>query len=537
MSRTIRKFNFSRRADSFKLCMWILRTHLFMLPIAMIATPAAAQLIPEEFGPLPATPAAPTPTQSPTQPQLPQSPLTLPPSSQPPVQFPTSPLPFVPPPQQFPAQTIPNTQALNQPPNSGPYQAPYQQANPNSGPAPFPQSNSSTIPQQPAGPMNGFPGSLPVQSNTTGNPYSNASFNRDEPSAPPGSFTLPKFNAAELIGIPAEKEFEAAQLICVVGGKYIIAGDMFVFIEPILDEYRKKITPEQEKMLRTQLVRRALVSYVEVKALNQEFFREMTGNGTPQELRESEGKVLPKAKKAFYDKRVPDLVKKYEVNDLIALDQKLREKSMSLRVLETQFVENVLAGEVQRKHVPEKFEIGRDELLAYYKKNHEKYEKPGRAKFRQLTVKFKECKSREEAQARIAEMGNEILFGGKRFDAVARDKSHGPVPKADPDWVILGNLVSEPLNEAVSTLPVRRLSQVIEDDVGLHIIEVLEREEASTVSFEEAQTEIRKEIEEKKREDAGVAYRKSVMARTIIWTRWPEDIPGSRSLAPFLQGN
>ncbi len=86
------------------------------------------------------------------------------------------------------------------------------------------------------------------------------------------------------------------------------------------------------------------------------------------------------------------------------------------------------------------------------------------------------------------------------------------------------------LDAAVFGIEVKKLSRIIEDDIGFHIIEVLEREDASVVSFEAAHDEMRKAIVEEKRQKLAEEYRKKVMERAVIWTLWPEDIPGSRAL-------
>ncbi len=329
-------------------------------------------------------------------------------------------------------------------------------------------------------------------------------------------------------------DFKSGELIAVVGTDHILAGDMNVFIEPIIEENRDKITSEvQEAAIRRQLTRQVLKQYVEVKALYQEFFRDATGNAPPKEVADMKKQVVTKAGKIFFEKQVPNLQEKYEVNDMAELEEKLRAKSMSLVTLRNQFVEQVLSGELERKYVPQEFEVEPDEILARYRERRDEWQVPARARWRQLTIRFDEHASREEADALIKNLGNQIFLGGKPFEAVARASSEGFTAGDGGvyDWTNQGSLKSKPLDEAIFALPLRRLSQVIEDDIGFHIIEVLEREEARTKDLAVSQAEIRKSLSDEKREAATAAFRKKVMARTPIWTLWPEDIPGSRPLA------
>ncbi len=331
------------------------------------------------------------------------------------------------------------------------------------------------------------------------------------------------------------RDFDAGTLIAVVGTEHILAGDMHVFVEPILEKNRGKMTAEQEKQLRANLVRQALSQYVEIKSLYQEFFRDMVGNKPPKEVAEMQSKVTTKAAQIFHDKQVPLMLRKYQVEDLASLERKLQEKSMSLSTLQTQFTERVLSSELERKYVPDEYEFSRAELLAYYEDHEAEWNVIGRVKWRELCARFA-MHSREESEALIKSMGNEVYLGGKPFEAVAKQRSEGFTASEGGahDWTTQGSLRSKTIDQALFTLPLRRLSQVIEDEIGFHIIEVLEREPGHKKSFDSAQAEIRKRMSEEKRSKLLDEFHTKVMDRTSIWTLWPQDIPNSRALSDAL---
>ncbi len=121
---------------------------------------------------------------------------------------------------------------------------------------------------------------------------SNSVDNVREPSAAiivrgqePVQGTLTSTSAAGSAGAATVREFDAGELIAVVGTEHILAGDMLVFIEPILEQMRGKVSPEQEQARKSQLIRQALVQYVEIKALYQEFFRDMLAISLPRKSR------------------------------------------------------------------------------------------------------------------------------------------------------------------------------------------------------------------------------------------------------------
>ncbi len=348
----------------------------------------------------------------------------------------------------------------------------------------------------------------------------------------PGTLVRAPVNASD----PASfRDFGAGELVAVVGTEHVLAGDMMVFIEPILEKNRGKLTPAQEQQLKAKLIRDVLAQYVEIKALYQEFFRDMVGNKAPKEVEEMQAKVTMKAAQIFHDKQIPVMMKKYKVEDLAALERKLQEQGMSISTLKNQFTERVLSSELERKYVPDEYEFSRAELWAYYQDHAAEWVVTSRAKWRELCVRFNKH-SGQEAEALIKDLGNQVYLGGKPFEAVAKQQSEGFTAAEGGlfDWTTQGSLKSAAIDQAVFSLPLKRLSQVIESDVGFHIIEVLEREPGFNKSFDVAQADIRKVMSREKHSKLLDEFHTKIMARTSIWTLWPQDIPNSRALSEAL---
>ncbi|MDX1926086.1 MAG: M56 family metallopeptidase [Pirellulaceae bacterium] len=164
---------------------------------------------------------------------------------------------------------------------------------------------------------------------------------------------LPKIaEIAEKMG--AYRDFADEELLAVVGTEKILAGDVDAFFEPTLENTRRELHGEfsvsQEKLLRATFIRDALQEYVSIKALYQEFIRDMLGKRSDQEVAEMRQKIQSKAAQIFYDKQVPVLRKRYNASDLNELETKLEERSLSLQKFKEQFIERVLASELERKY-------------------------------------------------------------------------------------------------------------------------------------------------------------------------------------------
>lgn len=326
----------------------------------------------------------------------------------------------------------------------------------------------------------------------------------------------------------AHKPLESGKLIAVVGDAHVLAGDMAHFIDPIIEENRDRLrSSSDEEKLRLQLTRQILKQYIEIKAMYQEFFRDLVGTAPPEEIAEMKKQVVTRAARIFFEKQVPNLLKQHKAVDYRDLQEKLAAKSLSLVTMRSQFIEQVLSQEFERKYVPADFEVTREELLDYYREHRSEWNVLPKARWRQLTIRFdKHDGNRALVEATIKELGNQVYLGGKPFDAVARESSEGYTASEGGvyDWTRQGSLKSKPIDAAIFNIPLKKLSRVITDDIGMHIIEVLEREEGFTKEFTEAQAEIREILSKQKRDEATKKLRAKVLARTPIWSRWPEDL-------------
>jgi len=333
-------------------------------------------------------------------------------------------------------------------------------------------------------------------------------------------------------------DFAAGQVVAIVGTERILAGDLAAVIEPIIIENKNRLNGQaQQDAARRTLLRQVLPQFVEMKALEQEFFRDMAGTSPPDEVKKMREQVVSRATRMFYDRYVPaELFKKYKVEGLAELEAELQSRGMSLGIMKNHFLTQVMGSQLEEKYVLEQYEIPPDEILAYYKENIDRWKVPARANWRQLTVRHDRHATREEALQRIEQLFNEVYLGGKPFEAVARDSSEGYTAAEGGlyDWTSQKSLKSAALDQAIFSLPLRHLSQLIEDDIGFHVIEVLQREEARTQDMAEIQTEIRKTLSKAIRQKKADEFRKKILVRVPVWTRWPEDIPGSRPLEEAL---
>jgi parvulin-like peptidyl-prolyl isomerase len=358
--------------------------------------------------------------------------------------------------------------------------------------------------------------------------------------------------------------FQPGEIVARVGDKTILYGDVAptvnMILEPALAKAKGAADRDAIESQRPALTKHFVQRAVQNKMLLIEFERGMPSEmrSDPTKRAEAEGKLRKSVRNSFDAalKTARDKVANASADDIdqlieqdptmirLALIMKERglqtqgELDVALRQYGTTLEQQVknygehmmgteaargalgLSGKIQRK-----YEVTHEEMLDYFQQHQADYRIPAKARFEILTARFSRFGGdRQAARDHAAMMGNEVLLGGTPFAAVARKHSHEP-NAADGgyyDWIAPGTLASKPIDQAVFTLEVDKLSQIIEDDLGCHILRVRERRAAGVVSFAEAQPEIRKKIEAQKRSAEQQKYFNELRERTVIWTIYDE---------------
>lgn len=363
--------------------------------------------------------------------------------------------------------------------------------------------------------------------------------------------------------------FKPGEIVARVGDKSILYADIAPTVEMRLQGILAKgKTPAErqqlEAMYREPLTKNVIQQAVTNKLLLMEFERGIPAEmrSDPKKKKEMDGKLRKQIRTGFEGMltalrekvetaspeeveelmkqdstmvRLALLMKERHLDSYGELDQVLKEYGTSLEQQVLDYGEYMMGREAARSKIngdeghkgkggkgpAAKKEVTYDDLLEYYQAHQADYYIPAKARFEILTAKFSRCGGdRQQTWALIAQMGNEVLLGGTPFPAVARKSSHEPHAQDGGlyDWVTPGSLASKPIDKAVFSLEVDKLSQIIEDDQGYHIIHVLERKEAGQISFQEAQPKIREKIEAQRRAEIQQKYFAGVQAKAKIWT-------------------
>lgn len=316
------------------------------------------------------------------------------------------------------------------------------------------------------------------------------------------------------------KEFERARIMARVGDDIVLAGDILGMVDQQLAPYQGKVPEDQMEAQRELLIRKQLQTTVERKTLYQAFIRTIP----PDRREEALAGVWEQVTERFYDEELPEALKRAKVEDAKAFEEKLREFGWSMRKQIQTYGERQLGMYGALQKVDRKPEVTHAEMIAVYRENQEQYRVAAQAKFEKLTARFDRFNSEQEAYDAVARMGDEVVLGGAPFWAVAKRSSQGV--NADEggayDWTAKGSLASQPIDEAIFSIPVGKMSRIIRDERGFHIVRVTERKEERFIPFVEAQAAIKKKLEGEKRTAAFNKYIADAKAQIPVWTIFDE---------------
>lgn len=141
------------------------------------------------------------------------------------------------------------------------------------------------------------------------------------------------------------------------------------------------------------------------------------------------------------------------------------------------------------------------DLQALYRLTPEKWQVQERVKVRHILLKS-DASNDKEVKAKIDDLEKQ-LRNGADFAELAKKFSQDPGSASkggDLDWVVRGQTVKE-FESAAFSLPVNQISQPVKTTYGYHILQVLDKQPARTIPFEEAKAQLVDEYRKRKVND------------------------------------
>lgn len=289
-------------------------------------------------------------------------------------------------------------------------------------------------------------------------------------------------------GTPPGELFQASKVLAIVAGEPIFAGDLLLTINEIIQTKASDAPPFVKEQMREQGIRELLPRAIERKLFYHQAVQMLPD---PTKVAEIESDLF----RQLEEKQLPVMLKKYQARNATELDGRLRMLGSSWRAVKAQAAEQEIAKFAITNKIQIDTEISHDRLYQEYMNNRDDYRLENQVRWEHLMVSFANHPQRMAAKKRLAEMGNQVIYGADLTE-VAKQHSDGFYASkgGQNDWTKRGSLKNRTLEDVLFEIPEGKLSDIVESSEGFHIVRVLERQEAGFIPFEEVQAELREAI-------------------------------------------
>ena len=179
----------------------------------------------------------------------------------------------------------------------------------------------------------------------------------------------------------------------------------------------------------------------------------------------------------------------------------LAKEGKSLDSVKKEIRGQIIRARLLRREVKAKILVSDEEIGEYYNKNRQEYEGKETVRIKQILLLLPP----NADKTIIAKVKNEAMQlhkrikNGESFDLLALNYSQGPAAAQGGDVGFIGRGTIIPEVEAAAfSLPVGQVSEVIESNVGFHIIQVVDKKGAGLKPIAVVREEIKTKIEDEK---------------------------------------
>lgn len=223
-----------------------------------------------------------------------------------------------------------------------------------------------------------------------------------------------------------------------------------------------------------------------------------------QMLIEQEAKKAGPGMANIKDEEVMDVIMEMVMKNKMTLEDYTRKLAAEGHTLETakkEIKNQMLRMRLLRREVQSKIIVTNEEIGEYYDKHRQDYEGQEAARIKQIFLPAPAgMPAAERANVRtIARQLRDGILQGASFDAIAAQYSKGPAAAQGGDIGFVEKGVIMPaVEKAAFSLSVGQLSDVIETDIGFHIIMVTDKRGAGLKPIAVVRDEIKAKIEDEK---------------------------------------
>jgi peptidyl-prolyl cis-trans isomerase SurA len=197
----------------------------------------------------------------------------------------------------------------------------------------------------------------------------------------------------------------------------------------------------------------------------------------------------------------------------------LASEGSSIEAIKKDIRSQIIRMRLLRREVKDKIIVTDEEIGEYYDKNRQEYEGKESVRMKQLLLMLPpnadtNVKTKLKNEALHL---RELIIEGESFDVLTAKYSKGPAAAqgGDVGFIERGTIIPE-VEAMAFSLPVDQVSEVIESNLGFHIIKVVDKKGAGLKPIALVREEIKAKLEEEKLDKKFEEWISSVRARSHI---------------------
>ena len=197
---------------------------------------------------------------------------------------------------------------------------------------------------------------------------------------------------------------------------------------------------------------------------------------------------------------IKDMIAKRKSN-MEEFKKNLAREGTSLESLKKDIRSQMVRMRLLRWEIKSKVMVSDEEIGEYYTKNRQDYEGKEAVQLKQIFLALP-AKADKKTKAKIKEETGQLrkrALAGEPFELLAVKYSQGPgaAQGGDIGFIEKGTIIAA-VDSVAFSLPMGQVSEVIESDIGFHIIKVVDKKGAGLKPIAAVREEIKTKIEEEK---------------------------------------
>jgi parvulin-like peptidyl-prolyl isomerase len=215
-------------------------------------------------------------------------------------------------------------------------------------------------------------------------------------------------------------------------------------------------------------------------------------------------------------RRQEEIIREKFGDDFSRLQDALQSDDMTMEQWKDVVRERMIVQSMRSAKVHGAVRINALDVRRHYDAHIDEYRIPSRVRLRMIVLS-KHPEEQRATKRALARSAQARIMKGQTFEALAREISEGDSADKGGDWGWLNPAELRPeLAKVATTLPARGISEVIETDDDLYILQIAEKQPGTVTPFEDVAKTIERQLRAQQGEHIYSAWAKSLRKNAFI---------------------